>query len=103
VRRSYLSSEEDAHSERSTLFSPSLSGRSAGEGREREALDTSTSSLNQSDFDDAVAAGWVPSHIKAARLSETATAATSSTAATSTEVHGDIDDADNEDAESADN
>ena len=116
VRRSYLSSEVDAHCKRSTLFSPSLSGRSAGEGREREALDTSTSSLNQSDFDDAVAAGsgdtevehmsrrrgWVPSHIKAARLSETATAAT---AATSTEVHSDIrvDDADNEHAECADN
>ena len=116
VRRSYLSSEVDAHSERSTLLSPSLSGRSAGEGREGEALDTSTSSLNQSDFDDAVGAGsgdntkvedtqvrksgrWIPSHIREARLREAATAAT---AATSRDVHGVIDDADNEDAEDAD-
>ena len=115
VRRAYLSPEEDAHSERSTLFSPSLSGSGAGEGRECGALDTSTSSFNQSDFDDAVEASsgdyaevqhtqvrkwgrWIPSRISEARLRE---AATAETAATSTEVHVDIHDTDHEDAEGA--
>ena len=122
VRRAYLSPEEDAHSERSTLFSPSLSGSGAGEGRECGALDTSTSSFNQSDFDDAVEASsgdyaevqhtqvpkctyasaqmrrWIPSRISEARLRE---AATAEIAATSTEVHVDIHDTDNEDAEGA--
>ena len=122
VRRAYLSPEEDEHSERSTLFSPSLSGSGAGEGRECGALDTSTSSFNQSDFDDAVEASsgdyaevqhtqvpkctyasaqmrrWIPSRISEARLRE---AATAEIAATSTEVHVDIHDTDNEDAEGA--
>ena len=115
VRRAYLSPEEDAHSERSTLLSPSLSGSGAGEGRQCGAFDTSTSSFNQSDFDDTVEASsgdnaevqhtqvrkwgrWIPSCISEARLRE---AATAETAATSTEVHVDIHDADNEDAEGA--
>jgi len=122
VRRSHLSPDVDAHSERSTLLSPSLSGRSAGEGREGEALDTSTSSLNQSDFDDAVGAGygdntgvertkvqkwgrWIPTQIREAREARLKQAAIAATAATSTDMHGDINDADNrdEDAEGADN
>jgi hypothetical protein len=115
VRRAYLSPEEDAHSERSTLFSPSLSGSGAGEGRERGALDTSSSSFTQSDWEDTVEASsgdnaevhhtqvpkrsrWIPSRISEARRCE---AATAETAATSTEVHVDIDDADNEAAEGA--
>ena len=114
-RMMYLSPEEDAHSERSTLLSPSLSGSGAGEGRQCGAFDTSTSSFNQSDFDDTVEASsgdyaevqhtqvrkwgrWIPSRISEARLRE---AATAETAATSTEVHVDIHDADNEDAEGA--
>jgi hypothetical protein len=122
VRRSHLSPDADAHSERSTLLSPSLSGRSAGEGREGEALDTSTSSLNPSEFDDAVGAGyrdnteverpkvqkwgrWIPTEIREAREARLKQAATAATAATSIDMHGDNDDADNrdEDAEAADN